>query len=206
MSLRILIADDHKVVRAGLASILAYEDDFEIVGEAANGQDAVSLVRQLKPDVVIMDILMPGMDGIEATRRICEAVPTAKVLVLTTDGSPDDLRRALDAGAKGAVLKTVTDDELIARIRKVAAGGQSVSSEVKKLLKAEPPLPSFTERQLAILTLVAKGCSNEQIAEKFDITVSGVKRHLHPVFAKLGVATRTEATAIALKRGLIKTT
>lgn len=203
MPLRILIADDHKVVRAGLASILAYEEDFEVVGEAANGQEAVTLARELKPDIVIMDILMPVMDGIEATRRICAAEPSVRVLVLTTDGNPDDLRRALEAGAKGAVLKTVMDDELIARIRKVAAGGQSVSPEVRKLLKTEPPLPPFTERQLAILRLVAKGCSNEEIAKRFDITVSGVKRHLHPVFEKLGATTRTEATALALKRGLL---
>lgn len=203
MPLRILIADDHKVVRAGLASILAYEEDFEVVGEASNGQEAVTRAQELKPDIVIMDILMPVMDGIEATRRICAAEPSVRVLVLTTDGNPDDLRRALETGAKGAVLKTVMDDELIARIRKVAAGGQSVSSEVKKLLKTEPPLPPFTERQLAILRLVAEGCSNEEIAKRFDITVSGVKRHLHPVFEKLGATTRTEATALALKRGLL---
>lgn len=203
MSLKILIADDHKVVRAGLASILAYEDDFEIVGEAANGQEAVTLACRLKPDVVVMDILMPVMDGIEATRRICAAEPSVRVLVLTTDGNPDDLRRALEAGAKGAVLKTVMDDELTARIRKVAAGGRSVSSEIKKLLKTEPPLPPFTERQLAILRLVVEGLSNEEIARRFDITVSGVKRHLHPVFEKLGATTRTEATALALKRGLV---
>lgn len=203
MPLRILIADDHKVVRAGLASILAYEEDFEVVGEAANGQEAVTRAQELRPDIVIMDILMPVMDGIEATRRICAAEPSVRVLVLTTDGNPDDLRRALEAGAKGAVLKTVMDDELIARIRKVAVGGQSVSPEVRKLLKTEPPLPPFTERQLAILRLVAKGYSNEEIAKRFDITVSGVKRHLHPVFEKLGATTRTEATALALKRGLL---
>lgn len=201
---RILLADDHAVVRAGLAAILGFEDDFVVVGEAADGLQAVRQTLALKPDVVIMDLLMPVLNGAEATARIAAAAPQSRVLILTSYGTSEDLGRALAAGACGAVLKTVSNEALAAAIRAVAAGRPVVAPEIARMIADEPPTAELTERQREILASATRGLTNEEIARQFGITASCVKQHLSSVFAKLGVANRAEAIAYALRKQLLK--
>lgn len=201
---RILLADDHAVVRAGLAAILGFEDDFDVVGEAADGLQAVRQTLALKPDVVIMDLLMPVLNGAEATARIAAAAPQSRVLILTSYGTSEDLGRALAAGACGAVLKTVSNEALAAAIRAVAAGRPVVAPEIARMIADEPPTAELTERQREILASATRGLTNEEIARQFGITASCVKQHLSSVFAKLGVANRAEAIAYALRKQLLK--
>lgn len=201
---RILLADDHAVVRAGLAAILGFEEDFDVVGEAADGLQAVRQTLALKPDVVIMDLLMPVLNGAEATARIAAAAPQSRVLILTSYGTSEDLGRALAAGACGAVLKTVSNEALAAAIRAVAAGRPVVAPEIARMIADEPPTAELTERQREILASATRGLTNEEIARQFGITASCVKQHLSSVFAKLGVANRAEAIAYALRKQLLK--
>ena len=201
---RILLADDHAVVRAGLAAILGFEDDFDVVGEAADGLQAVRQTLALKPDVVIMDLLMPVLNGAEATARIAAAAPQSRVLILTSYGTSEDLGRALAAGACGAVLKTVSNEALAAAIRAVAAGRPVVAPEIARMIADEPPTAELTERQREILASATRGLTNEEIARQFGITASAVKQHLSSVFAKLGVANRAEAVSYALRKQLLK--
>ena len=199
-----MIVDDHAVVRAGLKAILGFESDFDVVGEAGNGRDAAKRAADLKPDVVIMDLMMPKVGGADATAAILASQPDTKVLVLTSYGSAEDINRALTNGATGALMKTASDDQLIAAIRKVASGARVVAPEIAKALKAEPPVNDLTPRQLEILKSVTRGLTNEDIAKQFGITSSGVKQHLSAVFAKLGASSRSEAVAIALRKQLLK--
>lgn len=203
-TIRILLADDHAVVRAGLSAILGFEDGLEVVGEAADGLQAVRKAIELKPDVIVMDLMMPVLNGAEATARIAAAAPHANVLILTSYGSADDIGRALDAGARGAVIKTISNEALADAIRKVADGQVCVDAEISKMLKSEPPVPELTERQRDILLSAARGLTNEEIARQFGITASAVKQHLSSVFAKLGVANRAEAVSYALRKQLLK--
>ena len=202
--IKILIADDHTVVRAGLKAILGFEKDFAVVCEAANGLDAVKRAAELKPDVVIMDLMMPKLGGAEATAQITSADPNVRVIILTTYGSAEDISRALDAGATGALMKTASDELLANTIRKIAAGGRFLSAEIAKSIKMSPPVVDLTPRQLEILQSVTRGLTNEDIATQFGITSSGVKQHLSTVFAKLGASSRSEAVAIALRKQLLK--
>lgn len=204
-TIKILIADDHTVVRAGLKAILGFEKDFSIVGEAMNGLDAVRKTKDLGPDVVIMDLMMPKLGGAEATAQIISENPNVRVLILTTYGSADDISRALDAGATGALMKTASNDQLASAIRKVAGGGKAVAPEISKALKVDPPITNLTPRQLEILHSVTRGLTNEDIARQFGITASGVKQHLSTIFVKLGASSRSEAVAIALHKHLLKT-
>ncbi len=201
--IKVLIADDHAVVRAGLKAILGFERDFAIVGEAANGTDAAKLAKELSPDVVVMDLMMPQLNGAEATARIVENDPGAKVLILTTYGSAEDISRALDAGASGAVMKTVTNEQLADAIRRVVGGERVVAPEIAKSMRIDPPVAGLTARQLEILRSVARGLTNEDIAKQFGITSSGVKQQLSAVFVKLGAASRSEAVAIAMRKHLL---
>ena len=200
----ILLADDHTVVRAGLKAILGFEKDFLVVGETANGIEAVKKARELKPNVVIMDLMMPKLNGADATAQIAAALPQTHILILTTYGSAEDISRALDAGATGALMKTASNDQLANAIRKVAAGGKVLSAEIAKSIKLNPPVTDLTPRQLEILQSVTRGLTNEDIGQQFGITASGVKQHLSTIFAKLGAATRSEAVAIALRKHLLK--
>ena len=200
----ILLADDHTVVRAGLKAILGFEKDFLVVGEAANGIEAVKKARELKPNVVIMDLMMPKLNGADATAQIAAALPQTHILILTTYGSAEDISRALDAGATGALMKTASNDQLANAIRKVAAGGKVLSAEIAKSIKLNPPVTDLTPRQLEILQSVTRGLTNEDIAQQFGITASGVKQHLSTVFAKLGASSRSEAVTIALRKHLLK--
>ena len=203
-SIRILIADDHAVVRRGLRSILQIEKDFQIVGEAANGAEAVEMARQLKPHVVIMDLIMPEKSGSEATAEILAELPDTRILLLTTFGTADDVAKALEAGAVGALMKTSDESEIIASIRTVAAGGQSISDEIKRLMTENPPAPELTPRQLEILNSMSRGYSNAEIAEVFGINEFTVREHVANIMAKLDASNRAEAVATALRKSLLK--
>ena len=200
---RILVADDHAIVRTGLVSLLETEPDIDLVGEACNGETAISMALRLKPDIVIMD-LMPDVDGIAATERILSAEPTIKILVLTTSTVSDDLARALDAGAKGVITKNAEYAKLVAAIRDVAAGKIAVSSEVKHLIDEDPPAPKLTPRQSDVLHSLTRGLSNQEIAKQFGISRESVKEHIDSLYAKIGAANRTEAVAIAFRKHLLK--
>ena len=203
-SLHILIADDHAVVRRGLRSILQIEKDFLVVGEASNGTEAVELARQLKPDVVIMDLIMPEKSGSEATAEILADHPETRILLLTTFGTADDVAKALEAGAVGALMKTSDESAIIASIRTVAAGGHAISDEIKKLMAENPPAPELTPRQLEILNSLSRGYSNAEIAKVFGINEFTVREHVANIMEKLDAANRAEAVATALRKSLLK--
>lgn len=203
-NIRVLIADDHAIVRHGLCALLGTERGIEVVGEAKDGNEAVARTKQLAPDVVIMDIVMPRKDGVEATAEIRAAVPSAKIVVLTSFGTSDMISRAIEAGATGALMKTAEDRELISTIRTVANGGRVISPAVRKLISTDPPAPELTPRQLEILQAMARGLTNKDIAKMFGIRTDGVNEHVLAILAKLGAANRTEAVATAIRKQLIR--
>ena len=203
-TIHILIADDHAVVRRGLRSILQIEKDFQIVGEAANGTEAVEMARRLKPHVVIMDLIMPEKSGNEATAEILAELPQTRILLLTTFGTADDVAKALEAGAAGALMKTSDESEIIAAIRTVAFGGHTVSGEIKRLMAENPPAPKLTPRQLEILNSMSRGYSNAEIAKVFSINEFTVREHVANIMAKLDASNRAEAVATALRKSLLK--
>ena len=200
---RILLADDHLVVRMGIATIISFETDMTVVGETDNGEGAVRLALELKPDVILMDIMMPKMSGVDATVEILKATPNAKILVLTTFGTSSDIKKILAAGAAGAMVKTSSQQEILNAIRTVAAGGRVVSKEIENNMRAEQPVPNLSTRQLEILGLVAKGFSNQDIARLVGIGVNGVKDHLKNIYSILEVSSRTEAATQAVNLGII---
>ena len=202
--IRVLVADDHAIVRMGLIALLAIDGDIEVVGEAEDGAEAVRLAESTKPDVVVMDIMMPVMDGIDATAEIVKRVPGAKVLVLTTSNSSDDYSRALAAGARGIVVKRAANMELLSSIRKVAAEKTVMSPEARRLMQEDPPAPKFTDRQLGIIHSMMRGLTNHEIATQFNITPDCVKAHIKRVCNKIGAANRIEAVAIAIRKHLLK--
>ncbi len=203
-NIRVLIADDHAIVRHGLCALLGTERGIEVVEEAKDGNEAVARTKQLAPDVVVMDIVMPRKDGVEATAEIRAAVPSAKIVVLTSFGTSDKISRAIEAGATGALMKTAEDRELLSAIRTVANGGRVISPAVRKLISTDPPAPELTPRQLEILQAMARGLTNKDIAKMFSIRTDGVNEHVLAILAKLGAANRTEAVATAIRKQLIR--
>jgi DNA-binding NarL/FixJ family response regulator len=208
--IRLVIADDHPVVRAGLAGLLSDEAGLEVVGEAADGDAAVRLAAATRPDVVLMDLRMPGVDGVAATVRIAAGEagePAPRVLILTTYESDDQILAAIEAGASGYLLKAAPRDEIVAGIRSVAAGQTALSPRVAVALVQRMREPtaslSLTARERDVLSRVARGRSNKQIAADLGIGESTVKTHLIKVFDKLGVADRTRAVTLAMERGLL---
>ncbi len=201
---RILIVDDHALLRHGLKSIIQYQKDMEVVGEAENGKLAVELATKLLPDLVVMDLVMPIMDGVETTRLIKAASSQTKILVLTTFGTSADISRALDAGATGAVMKDTPDDKLLAALRRAVKGETVLSPEIEHMIQNEPEPPKLTERQLDILSSLARGFTNRDIALQLGLKPSGVRVHIDAILSKLNAATRTEAVAIAIQRQLLK--
>ena len=203
-SIRILIADDHAIVRMGLVTLLGAQAGFEVVGEAANGEQAVARALKLKPDVVILDLVMPKKDGVCATAELREKLPTARCLILTSFGTSEELQAALKAGAAGILLKSTANSKLVAAIRKVASGKTYLAEDVEQLLAEETPIPELSPRQGEILESISRGLSNAQIALQLDISPESVKTHMAKLFVKLGAANRSEAVAIALRHHLIK--
>ena len=200
----LLLVDDHAVMRMGLSSLLGTQPELRIVGEAGDGETAVQSALKLRPDVIVMDLMMPGLSGIEATRRLCSRWTEAKVLILTTFGTSDAIAHALDAGALGAVLKSAQLPVLLEAIRTVAEGRRFVSREIQQILIDDPPLPDLSERQRNVLDCVIRGLSNADIAKMLGISLPRVKEHLNIIFAKLGAANRAEAVAIAVSKHLLK--
>lgn len=201
--IKVLIADDHALMRMGLRALLDTQADIEVVGEATDGADAVRKALRLKPDVVVMDILMPVKNGVEATREIVAALPETHVLVLTTSTSASDLASALDAGATGVIPKTTSNTTLLSAIRSVAAGKRTVTSEINEIIASDPPIQGLTEHQLDILASIVRGLTNTDIARQFAVSENTVRKATSSIFAKLGVANRTEATALALRKHLV---
>ncbi len=203
-NLHVLIADDHAVVRIGLSALLETEPGISVVGVAKDGEEAVAETLRLRPDVVVMDLMMPKKTGIEATAEILAALPETKVIVLTTFAASDAIARALELGAAGAVMKTAEDAELISIIRTVAGGGRVVSEEIQKLLTDDPPAEKLTPRQIDILSSVTRGFTNADIAKQLGLQEQSVKEHISAIFAKIGAANRSEAVAITLRKQLLK--
>ena len=202
--IKVLIADDHAVVRIGLSALIGTERDMQIVGQAKDGVDAVSLALATQPDVIIMDLRMPNSDGVTATQQIAAKLPSAKIIILTSYGESDGVAHALESGAFGAISKTAEDAVLVSVVRRVAAGEKYVSPDIKKLLQDSPPVPKMTSRQQEILSYMAKGLTNKDIAQLLDIREDSVEEHVNLILAKLDAANRTEAVAIALKKHLLQ--
>jgi DNA-binding NarL/FixJ family response regulator len=206
MPIRILIVEDQRIVREGLIALLEDEDEVEIVGEAADGQEAVELFARLQPDVVLMDLQMPVMDGPEATRRIRECAPNARVLVLTTYAIDEFIFKALRAGARGYLLKDASTDELLAAIHTVYEGHTLLAPAVAERLvvgMSDGAAEMLTPRELEVLTLIGQGRSNSEIAETLTIAPRTVKVHVQNILGKLGAGNRTEAVSIAVRQKLI---
>jgi len=206
-AIKVMIVDDHAVVRSGLSAFLLAYDDLEHVGDATGGAEAVSKCMSLRPHVVLMDLVMPDVDGAEATRRIKEACPEVQVIALTSYKEDDLVQGALKAGALSYLLKNVTADELADAIRKAHAGRPTLAPEAAQvLIKAatEPAEEGLTSRELEILRLMVHGDTNPDIAEKLFVSRSTVKFHVSNILMKLGTATRTEAVAVAVQRKLVE--
>jgi DNA-binding NarL/FixJ family response regulator len=202
-----MIADDHAVVRDGLAAMLASQPDFQVAGEAADGAIAVALAAELRPDVILMDLRMPILDGVTAIRQIRARQPAARILVLTTYDTDADILPAIEAGATGYLLKDTPRDELFRAIRATAAGEAVLAPAVAARLMGKMRAPAeerLSARELEVLGLVANGASNSDIAGALHISEATVKSHLLHVFAKLGVADRTAAVTVALQRGVLR--
>lgn len=202
--IRILLADDHMLMRMGLSALLTTVKDVEIVGEARNGRQAVELAESLKPDVIIMDLVMPEMPGSEATRLIHEAHPEIKIVILTTFGTSSELAKAVADGAVGVLLKDTVDMDLVSTIRFVVAGNQVIPTKLLKQIEQDTALAKLSTRKLEILSAVAKGQSNSDIARQFGLSEITVKKHLSAIFDQLGVANRAEAVALALRKQILK--
>ena len=199
----VLLVDDHAVMRMGLVSLLRTCPELAVTGEAGDGESGLRTALEAHPDVIIADLMMPGMDGITFIRELLARWPQAKVLILTTFGSSDALAHALQAGARGVVLKSADLAELRQAIAAVARGQSYVSDEIEQILSNDPPLPELTRRQGEILESCVRGLSNADIARQLGISLPMVKEHLSALFQKLGAANRTEAVAIALRRHLL---
>ena len=200
---RVLIVDDHAILRMGLASLLSSKKDIEVVGDAADGPEGIRRAIELKPDVVVMDLMMPGMGGAEATARLIEKAPDAKVLIITTFDTSDGIDRALKAGARGAIMKNCDFEELVDALRTVASGGSYIAPDVKRLFSNDPPAITLSPRQREMLQSIARGLSNPDIAKQFGISIYVVKEHIAALFAKIGAANRSEAVAIAMRTNLL---
>jgi NarL family two-component system response regulator LiaR len=206
--IRVLITDDHAVVRNGLASFLLAYDDFELVGEARDGEQALVLAGQVRPDVVLMDLVMPGMDGATATRLIRQKYPEIQVIALTSFKEKDLVQSVIQAGAIGYLLKDLTAEDLARAIRLAAAGKPSLASEAAEVLMQAARQPEshlgsdLTEREREVLAMLVEGLNNQQIAERLVLSLSTVKSHVSNILNKLGVNTRTEAVSLALKNRL----
>lgn len=205
-NIRIIIADDHPVVRAGLEGILSAQPDIEVVGEADDGAQAVLLHEQLKPDVILIDLRMPNMDGVEAIKQIKSDQPDANILVLTTYDSDSDIVRAVEAGATGYLLKDTPRETLFEAVRSAARGESVLAPAVAAKLMTRvrtPAQENLSTREVEVLTLVAQGKNNREVGHALHISMATVKTHLIHIFEKLDVNDRTAAVTVALERGIL---
>jgi NarL family two-component system response regulator LiaR len=206
-TIQVILVDDHNVVRSGLATFLRAYDDLELVGEAKNGLEAINLCHKHKPDIILMDLMMPEMDGIAATQAILADYPDIKIIAMTSFEDEELVHGVLAAGAMSYLLKNVTSDELARAIREAASGRSTLSPEAARVLVQairEPKRPSYdlTEREMEVLNLVVQGNSNQQIAEAMFISLATVKAHISSILSKLQVSSRAEAIAFAIKNKL----
>ena len=206
--IRVLIVDDHAMVRRGLAAFLKAKPDLLLVGEASNGGEAISLCERLQPDVVLMDLMMPGMGGAEATQVIVNRWPAARVIALTSFGDKELVREALAAGALSYLLKNVSAEDLAEAIRSASSGRSTLAAEaVQALVQPEPAAPAskvnLTPREREVLALMVKGLTNPEIAERLVVSRSTAKAHVSNVLSKLGVSNRAEAVALAVQNKLV---
>ncbi|MFI2207413.1 response regulator [Streptomyces sp. NPDC020192] len=215
MTVRVLIADDQDLVRAGFMMIIDSREDLEVVGEAGDGIEAVALAQSLVPDVILMDVRMPRMDGIEATRRLAAADNPARIIILTTFDLDEPVFSALRAGASGFLLKDIRPDELAAAVRLVARGEALLAPTVTRRLldrfadklpggTAPPALDALSEREIEVLTLVARALSNDEIAQELTLSRATVKTHLSAILTKLGLRDRVQAAVLAYETGLVR--
>ena len=204
LKIRILIADDHALMRVGLTALFSHQPDMLVVGEAHDGYEALDLVKARVPDVVVMDLMMPKMNGVEATRQIREASPTTRVFVLTSYGTAPELAQAVANGATGAAIKSVPTEEILDAVRAVYAGRRAFSDEIVQLIAENEAFAGLTARQQEILDAAARGLTTNDIATAFGISASCVLKHFTAIFERLGVSNRSEAVATALNKHLLK--
>jgi two-component system, NarL family, response regulator len=201
--IRILVAEDHLVARVGVTTIVNMQPDMTVVAEASNGQQAIELYRVHLPDVILLDLRMPGMGGVEAAQKIRAEFPGAHMIALTTYGGDEDIRRALAAGVQAYLTKDVLHDELLKAIRAVHAGQTYLPSAVAASLAAQMPRPDLSAREVQVLGLIVSGMANKQIAYELSIAEHTVKNHVKSILSKLGVQDRTQAATAAIQRGII---
>jgi two-component system, NarL family, response regulator len=202
--IRIMLADDHEVVREGLAAILIRRETFDVVAEVGDGAAAVEAWQRLRPDIALLDLRMPKMEGVEAIRLIRALDPNAKLIILTTYDGDEDIYQGLRAGAKGYLLKDTPREQIIEAIHAVLAGRTYIPSQVGEKLASRIHTDALTEKELAILKLIADGLSNKEIAKAIFVSEGTVKFHSNSIYSKLGVGSRTEALKVATARGLIR--
>jgi DNA-binding NarL/FixJ family response regulator len=202
-TLGILCVDDHPLVRKGIAAILANETDMKLVAEAGSGAEAVNAFRQFHPDITLMDLRMPGMDGIEATKQIRQIDPEAKIIALTSYDGDQEIYRALEAGVRGYILKESVHTEIVRAIRVVHSGKRLMPPEVAERLSEHFPQVALTPREIEVLQYVAKGFGNKEIGVRLGTAAGTVKMHLQNILSKLGASDRTHAVTLAIRRGII---
>jgi DNA-binding NarL/FixJ family response regulator len=202
-AIRVLSVDDHPLIRKGIASILANEPDMQLVAEAADGREAVRVFRESQPDVTLMDLRMPELDGIAATRAIREEFPAARIIALTSYEGDQDIYRALDAGVRGYLLKETVHADLLRAIRTVHAGKRLMPPEVAQRLGEFFPQMALTPRETEVLGLVANGLGNKEIADRLGTATGTIKIHIQNILEKLSAADRTQAVTIAIQRGIL---
>jgi two-component system NarL family response regulator len=202
-SIRVLIADDHPMIRAGLTATISPEEDMTVVASASNGREGVEQYRQHQPDILLIDLKMPEMGGVEAIRTIRAEFPSAKIIVLSTYQGDEDIFRAMEAGAITYLLKDTLAEKLIGVIREVAGGGRPIPPEIAERLTDRMFQPGLTKREVEVLQLVARGKRNKEIAEELKISAETAQGHVKNILAKLSVHDRTEAVAVAIRRGIV---
>ena len=202
-TIRILIADDHAVIRDGLSMILGLQDDLTVIGQAQDGLQAVELCRRLTPDIVIMDLMMPKLDGCAATQKITSENPDIRILLLTSYTESSKILHAIKGGASGAIGKNAPREELLSAIRSVAGGKTVFSDEIKQLMEETKDIPVLSPRQREVLEALSRGLTNDDIARQYNLSRAAIKFHLLELYRKLNVSNRTEAVSIAMKRHLL---
>lgn len=202
-AIRVMLVDDHPAFRKGMAALVGSEPDLEVVAETGDGRESIELYRQKRPDIVLMDLRLPGMGGVEAIIAIRKEFPDARIIVLTTFDMDEDIYRAMESGAKSYLLKDTPDDELAATIRAVHAGQQKLPTRVAERLAARRERPELSEREREVLQLLIKGRSNKEISSALFISEDTVKAHLKTLFVKLDVQDRTEAAITAIRQGIV---